>query len=110
MLFQVQQPEVVYIHSDAEKFGGRYWTILKTVSFSNTSLVLSYRPRPTHVFGQPLSSVYHASDVARIQVLMECGGIYIDADTLVLRSLNRFRHFEMAVGWPQGEYMGTQVK
>ncbi|PNF41545.1 hypothetical protein B7P43_G12310 [Cryptotermes secundus] len=108
-VYMVQQPEVVYVHSDAEEFGGHYWTVLQTLSFPNTSLVLSYRPRPTHVFGQPLSSIYHASDVARIQVLMECGGIYIDADTLVLRSLNRFRHFEMAVGWPWGEYMGTQL-
>jgi len=40
---------------------------------------------------------------------MECGGIYLDADTLVLRPLNHFRHFEVAVGWPQGEHMGTQV-
>ena len=79
------------------------------MSFSNTSLVVQYRPRPTHVFGQPLSSVYHAADVARIQVLMECGGIYIDTDTVILRSLNRFRHFEMALGWPLGDYIGTQV-
>ncbi|XP_069698646.1 uncharacterized protein [Periplaneta americana] len=106
---KVQQPEVVYIHNDAEKFGGYYWTVLQQMSFPNTSLQLVYQPRPTHVFGQPLSSIYHATDVARIQVLMGCGGIYIDSDTLVLRSLDRFRHFEMVVGWPNGEYMGTQV-
>lgn len=106
---KIQQPKKLYIHTDAEKFSGYYWTVLQSLSFANTSLVVLHRPRPTHVFGQPLSSVYHATDVARIQILMECGGIYIDTDTLVLRSLDRFRHFEMALGWPLGGYIGTQV-
>ncbi|PSN43419.1 hypothetical protein C0J52_02655 [Blattella germanica] len=107
---KVQQPQKLYVHSDAVKFGGHYWTILKTaVSFPNTSLEVLHRPRPTHVFGQPLSSVYHATDVARIQVLMECGGIYVDTDTLILRPLDRFRRFEMALGWPLGGFLGTQV-
>ncbi|KAJ9578293.1 hypothetical protein L9F63_005514, partial [Diploptera punctata] len=105
----IQQPDRVYIHTDIEKLSGYYWTVLQSLSFPNTTLTVQYRARPTHVFGQPLSSVYHATDVARIQVLMECGGIYIDTDTLILRSLNRFRHFEMTLGWPLGGYIGTQV-
>jgi hypothetical protein len=33
--------------------------------------------KPTHVFGQQLASVHHASDVARIQILKKYGGIYL---------------------------------
>jgi hypothetical protein len=33
--------------------------------------------KPTHVFGQQLASVHHASDVARIQILRKYGGIYL---------------------------------
>lgn len=75
----------------------------------NTTLEIVQLSQPTHVFGQPLSSVYHASDVARIQILMKYGGIYLDNDMLVLRPLDKFLKYEMAVGWPFGEYIGTQV-
>ena len=33
--------------------------------------------KPTHVFGQKLSSVQHASDVSRLKVLIKYGGIYL---------------------------------
>ena len=41
---------------------------------------------------------------------MEEGGIFLDNDVYVVRSLERFRHFEMTLGWPPGDYIGTQVR
>ncbi|GLV41528.1 hypothetical protein CBL_06757 [Carabus blaptoides fortunei] len=64
---------------------------------------------PTHVYGQPISSIYHATDVARITVLQKWGGIYLDSDVLILKCLDPFRNYEMVVGWPKNEYIGTQI-
>lgn len=99
----------MFLHSDLPELGGRYWLHLQSLTFPNTTLELKHFSRPTHAFGQPLSSIYHASDVARIQILIENGGIYLDTDMMVVRSLDRFRHFEMAVGWPEKEYLGSQI-
>nr|CAD7260476.1 unnamed protein product [Timema shepardi] len=104
----VQCPERLIIHCDTN-ITGYYWSVLSSLPASNTSLELKYMAKPTHVFGQPLSSVFHASDVERILLLMEWGGIFLDTDMLVLRSLDTFRHYEMVVGWPPDQFMGTQI-
>jgi nicotinamide mononucleotide adenylyltransferase len=40
---------------------------------------------------------------------MEYGGIFIDNDVYVVQNLNKFRKFEMAVGWDETACIGTQV-
>ncbi|XP_063234670.1 uncharacterized protein LOC134537793 isoform X2 [Bacillus rossius redtenbacheri] len=106
---KVQRPEKLLIHTDSANITGRYWDALNAVRVANTSVQVVRRDRPSHVFGQPLSSVYHASDVARIQLLMEWGGVYLDTDVLVLRPLDRFLRYEMTVGWPPDQFIGTQI-
>ena len=51
----------------------------------------------------------HGSDIVRSKILMKYGGIYIDSDVFVLRSMQKFRKFEFALGWPKNETLGTQV-
>jgi len=103
------KPAAIYIHTNVElkPRESRYVWILNSLMGSN----LKVRPfqRPTHVFGQKLSSVQHASDVARIKILMKFGGIYLDEDVYVVKNLNRFRHFECAIGWPKDQNIGSQV-
>ncbi|CAN7999418.1 unnamed protein product, partial [Ixodes hexagonus] len=65
---------------------------------------------PEDVFGLKLGCVQHVSDVLRIRVLMEHGGIYLDNDVFVVRSMDRFRRFEMSLGWPEGAYIGNQIQ
>jgi len=38
------------------------------------------------------------SDVARLQVLLEVGGIYVDTDSVILRSLDELRAHRMVLG------------
>ena len=40
----------------------------------------------------------HQSDVARLQILLHVGGIYLDDDVITVRSLNELRHNEMVLG------------
>lgn len=104
-----QKPSLLYIHTDQLNFTGFHWD--KIVQINKTQPVISINSisKPTHVYGQRLSSNYHASDVTRIKVLQEWGGIYLDTDTVLLKNLDTFRTFEMVIGWPKDQYMGTQV-
>ena len=105
------------IHTNRPPLKGRFFQLLKWVINNNyiddknekTELEVKFLEKPTEIFGVKLSSVYHASDIARIQVLMKYGGIYLDTDQIVLKPLHKFLHFEMALGWPDDQYLGTQV-
>lgn len=108
-MFQIQQSNI-WIHCDCNELTGHYWSLVEALaSIVDVPIKVSYMRRPTHVYGQPLSSVYHSSDIARIRVLMESGGIYLDTDMVLLKPLDHFLHYEMVVGWPYTEYFGNQV-
>ncbi|KAI5705201.1 hypothetical protein M8J75_012939 [Diaphorina citri] len=105
-----QKPDLIMIHSNLGDLSGYYWDILHSLlSVTNSTIHFQQTPIPTHVFGQKLSSIYHASDVTRINVLMKYGGIYLDTDSIVLKSLKKFLHFEMVLGWPERKDMGSQI-
>jgi mannosyltransferase OCH1-like enzyme len=53
--------------------------------------------------------VWHASDVTRMRILMEYGGIFLDNDVYVVQNLNKFRNFEMAVSMKEDKSFMTQV-
>lgn len=48
-------------------------------------------------------------EIQSSQILLQYGGIVLDEDVFVVRNLDRYRHFEAAVGWPAGQHMGSQV-
>lgn len=108
--FKNQRPENIYFHTNVEEFKGHYWEKLK----STPGLRIEIRKvtLPDKIFGQKFSSKnhrWHAGDVIRIKILMEYGGIFLDNDSYLVKSLDEFRKFEMTLGWPEGQYLGTQV-
>ncbi|KAL1124086.1 hypothetical protein AAG570_001856 [Ranatra chinensis] len=109
-VIKIQQPNEIWIHSDRTQFKTRYWEMLEVLSYLKSVPIRKKKMnKPTHVFGQPLSSVYHSTDIGRIQVLMEHGGIYLDTDVLILKPLDIFLNFEMVLGWPVKDNIGTQI-
>lgn len=44
---------------------------------------------PTRIYGNQLTHYAHKSDVLRLQILKEQGGIYLDCDTFTVRSLDK---------------------
>ncbi len=103
-----QKPEEIRIHTNYPRLAGKYWTILKAV-IGDSVLKIEPRARPTHVYGNLLSSTFHATDVARIQTLSKTGGIALDLDTFIVKSLDEFFHDEVTIGWPWEQNIGTQV-
>ena len=81
-------------------------------STTNTSLKIRQIKKPTEIFGQKLSKKYlnwHASDVSRLQILHEFGGIYLDIDMYIVKSLDVFRKFELTFNRDSGEYLSSRV-
>ena len=83
--FLNQNPEKILIHTNAINITGKYWKILTSVI--GPKIQKNLVQKPTHVFGSPLSSLYHASDIVRIKTLIEFGGIFLDLDTFVGKKL-----------------------
>ncbi|XP_014676136.1 PREDICTED: uncharacterized protein LOC106816062 [Priapulus caudatus] len=98
------RPDVLYVHCNKAP-SGRYWDMIKDAP----AVKVKYMPRPKKVFGRALAHVHHSSDVARLSVLRQHGGIYVDNDMLVLRPLDDYRRYEFTVGWRHGESMGNQL-
>lgn len=89
-----QQPDLILVHGDVEP-EGKLWEWLKDEAGSKLKFVKKYPP--TTIFGNKLTKVEHQSDVARLHILLQVGGIYLDTDTMVLKSLNQLRRKEKAV-------------
>ena len=63
-------------------------------------LKLVYRQPPVQVHGQNISRIYHRADVAKFQILLEYGGIYLDNDVIVVNSLDPVRCYDTTLGKP----------
>ena len=104
-----QKPEKVYIHCDCSQLSGDYYQrVLRVANKTNTSVITRTVERPTQIFGKNLSDGWlnwHSSDITRIRVLQEFGGIYLDRDVYVVKSLDKFRKYEMTVDWDEGHYL-----
>ena len=67
---------VIWLDEEPE---GEYWD--KTKELVEIAKV---KP-PTEIFGVPITQPAHKSDVIRLQVLIERGGIYADTDVIVMK-------------------------
>jgi len=57
-----------------------------------------YREPPKYVHGQNITFVYHRADVAKLQILLEHGGIYLDTDVIVVNSFDPIRCYDATLG------------
>jgi hypothetical protein len=112
--FRNHRPEHFYIHTDAAErtFRGKYWELIENdLELRSRIRILPLQP-PSEIFGQQIEPdlrVYHGGDIARIKTLMKYGGIYLDNDVYVIKNLDKYRKFELAINWDEGQFLGTQV-
>lgn len=53
---------------------------------------------PTEIFNKPIIQQAHKSDVIRLQVLLEYGGIYVDTDTIFVKSFKPLLNNKFVMG------------
>ena len=71
---------------------GEWWELTKPL------VKLNFINPPTEIFGIPITQPAHKSDVIRLQVLLEYGGIYADTDTIFVKSFNDILNNKFVLG------------
>lgn len=91
------KPDVIYFHTDNEPTG-EFWERTKKIS----RLKIIKRNPPTRLFGEdvkPPKFYTSHSNVDRVKVLMEYGGIYLDFDVFAIRSFDELRKHVCTIGF-----------
>jgi len=99
---EVNRPERIYLHYQHE-CSGPWWEKAREL------VTLRKTEAPTEVFGRPIAHFAHRTDVLRLQLLQEEGGIYLDIDTLCLRPFTDLLVHPCVLGWEGGRGLCNAV-
>ncbi|ELU09498.1 hypothetical protein CAPTEDRAFT_200369 [Capitella teleta] len=91
------KPDAIYFHTNLEPIG-EYWEQAKK---KLTTLKIMHRTPTTCLFDEPIKNPVWGtsqSNVDRLVVLMEYGGIYLDLDVLIVKSFDPLRKYPCTVG------------
>lgn len=97
----VNIPDKVYFHYKYEPYG-KYWNMIKPF------LTLEYVEPATEIYGNELLHYAHQADVTRLQKLQKYGGIYLDIDTICLKSFEDLRVYDFVIG-SQGNKNNSEI-
>jgi len=64
-------------------------------------LRIMHRDPPQYVHNQTIYHVYHRGDVAKLEIMLQYGGIYLDYDVIVVNSLDPLRRYDATLGKSQ---------
>ena len=90
------KPDRIYFHTDIEP-SGKYWNLLTNL----TEFKVRKLDRTRYIDGVKVRTPGYdnqASDLERVRILMEEGGVYLDTDVIVLKSFDGFRQYTMTMG------------
>ena len=90
---KIQKPDTIMLHCN-ELPQGKWWTKL----LKDVTLKIVPREPPKEIYGQHLLHAYHQSDVAKFEILMEHGGIYLDYDVVLVQPLDSLRIYPTTFG------------
>ena len=93
---KILKPDVILFHTNRPPTGS-YWAIITALS----SVKVIHRVPPRTLFGEqtktPAFPTSH-SNIARVDILLQHGGIYLDLDVIALKPFDVFRHYPCTVG------------
>lgn len=87
----INQPRKITVYVDQEPKNNTYWDKIK--KFITVEKVV----RPELVDGVQIVYPQLMADLLRLEILIENGGVYLDFDTLVLRSMEKLLHHDAVV-------------
>lgn len=90
---KIQRPEAILLHFNFLPAGEWWERLLREVP-----ITLVHKVAPEEIHGQKISHAFHKGDVAKLEILVEYGGIYLDYDVIVLNSLDPVRKFDATLG------------
>jgi hypothetical protein len=87
----VNNPEKIYFYYYYEPYG-YWWEKIKSL------LILEKIIPPNEIYGNKVSHYAHQTDIIRLQKLIEHGGIYLDIDTICLKSFEDLLNNDFVMG------------
>ncbi|XP_039263102.2 uncharacterized protein LOC120339101 isoform X1 [Styela clava] len=90
-----QKPDVILFHYTHVEPQGDLWIRAKQ---EIPCLIPVKFEEPTSWQGNELDTVVHKTDIARFDILLQHGGIYLDTDAFILRSMDPLRKFPFTMG------------
>lgn len=110
-LYLNSKPDLIYIHCDNCSLYGKYWNVIKSHESLFKIIRLHQIPYRETIFGIRYGWInHHRSDIWRLLVLMHYGGIYLDNDVFVIKSLKKYLNYEMTLSWDSDDRgIGSQV-
>ncbi|CAG8810106.1 15496_t:CDS:1, partial [Cetraspora pellucida] len=90
------KPEKTYFHCIHEPKTYWYQLIKPKLSIMKTRIV-------TEIFGNRVDIIQHKSDIIRMEVLRDFGGIYLDNDIIVLQPFDDLLHDDFTMGIEETE-------
>nr|KAG5700337.1 hypothetical protein BaRGS_029589 [Batillaria attramentaria] len=94
------RPCLVLVHGDVIPQGPYWAALLQLVP----NLVHVQRKPRSEILGRRIALVEHSADVARLEVLLEHGGMYLDIDQYVLRPLDDLRNNSVVIATEDDGY------
>jgi len=86
------KPEILYLHYFYESKSPWWEKVKPLVTLKKLKSI------PTSIFGNPVNDVAHRADVVRLEILLEYGGIYLDSDMFVFKSIDNLLHNPAVMG------------
>ncbi len=86
----INNPDKIYFHYHYEPKG--YWWDKTKVLVDLIKIDV-----PTHIGNKPIKKVAHKSDIARMMALKKYGGVYLDIDTICIRSYKDLLHNKFVI-------------
>jgi mannosyltransferase OCH1-like enzyme len=97
--YYVLKPNKIIIWYSKYRPNGKWWEYIQK-NITDFDDVVDWREKvdPDSIFGRAIYVPEHKSDIIRLQVLLENGGIYLDLDVLVLRPFDALLPYDTTMG------------
>lgn len=90
--YDVNKPDKIYFHYYYEPFG-KWWDKIKHL------LTLEKITPPNKIYNNNLYHYAHQSDIIRLEKLIQYGGIYLDIDTICLKSFSDLLYHQFVMAY-----------
>lgn len=91
--FIVNNPDIIYFYYHYEPYG-KWWDKLKIIPTINLQKI----DVPTHIGTKIIKKTAHKADKVRMDILYEKGGIYLDIDTICIKSWKELLKEDVVLG------------
>nr|XP_039248513.1 uncharacterized protein LOC120326317 [Styela clava] len=98
------KPTAIILHSDCEP-SGLWWERIRKYQ----KVYAVFHSPPTKIYEHQLHRVHHQADVARLDILLKWGGIYLDDTVLVVKSFDTLRNYSAVLPFQEHGLLNNGV-